>query len=108
MPHSSLQSLSRDSHALSTFVVFICLQVTRYAAAYGMKSVALSNYEGTIFGMFHAPHQLLLSKLIRFDDMKPSVLEVENCAVAMSYKQHHRAVHLYVILHLSRFASRFT
>ncbi|KAL0024980.1 hypothetical protein WJX77_008277 [Trebouxia sp. C0004] len=34
-------------------------QVTRYAAAYGIQYVALSNYEGTIFGMFHAPHQLI-------------------------------------------------
>ncbi|DBA86957.1 TPA: hypothetical protein ACH3X2_000350 [Trebouxia sp. C0005] len=50
-------------------------QVTRYAAAYGIKYVALSNYEGTIFGMFHAPHQLLLSNLIRFNDRAPSILE---------------------------------
>ena len=53
--------------------------MTRYAAAYGIKYVALSNYEGTIFGMFHAPHQLLLSNLIRFTDMAPSILEVKNC-----------------------------
>jgi len=60
-------------------VVFICLQVTRYAAVHGIKYVALSNYEGTVFGMFLAPHQLLLSNLIRFDDTTPSVLEVQNC-----------------------------
>ena len=29
--------------------------------------------------MFHAPHQLLLSNLIRFNDMAPSILEVKNC-----------------------------
>ncbi|KAL0021561.1 hypothetical protein WJX77_008978 [Trebouxia sp. C0004] len=50
-------------------------KVTRYAAAYGIKYVALSNYEGTIFGMFHAPHQLLLSNMIRFNGMAPSILE---------------------------------
>ena len=78
MPHSLLHNLSRGSQRLSNFVVFICLQVTRYAAAYGIKYVALSNYKGTIFGMCHAPHQLLLSNLIRFNDMAPSILEVKN------------------------------
>ncbi len=71
MPHSLLHTLSRGRQRLSNAVVFICLQVTRYAALYGIKYVALSNYEGTIFGMFHAPHQLLLSNLIRFNDMAP-------------------------------------
>ena len=59
-------------------MLFVVLQVTKYAAAYGVKYVALSNYEGTIFGMFRAPHHLLLSSLIKFDDTAPSVLEVKN------------------------------
>ena len=79
MPHSLLHTLVRGSQPSCNLVVFICLQVTRYAAAHGIKYVALSNYEGTIFGMFRAPHQLLLSNLIRFNDMTPSVLEVKNC-----------------------------
>lgn len=41
------------------------------------SNLALSNYEGTVFGMFRAPHQLLLSNLIRFNDTMPSVLEVK-------------------------------
>ena len=60
-------------------MVFLCLQVTRYAAAHGIKYVALSSYEATIFGMFRAPHQLLLSKPVRFDDTSPSVLQVKTC-----------------------------
>ena len=88
---------------LCNFVVFVRLQVTRYEAAYGIKYVALSNYKGTIFGMFRAPHQLLLSNLIRFNDMTPSVLEVKNCCAAMPNKQQHQAVHFCVTLHLRQF-----
>ena len=79
MPHSLLHTLVRGSQPLCNFVVFICLQVTRYAAVHGIKFVALSNYEGTVFGMFRAPNDLLLSNLIRFDDTTPSVLEVNIC-----------------------------
>ncbi|DBA96649.1 TPA: hypothetical protein ACH3X1_015507 [Trebouxia sp. C0004] len=63
-------------------------QVTRYAAAYGIKYVALSNYEGTIFGMFHAPHQLLLSNMIRFNDMVPSILECIHAITMWASSEH--------------------
>lgn len=58
MPRSLLHTLVKGSQPLCNFVV---LQVTRYAAAYGINYVALSNYEGTIFDTCRAPHQLLLS-----------------------------------------------
>ena len=75
----------KEMSALKDSCVFFCSQVTRHAAAFGIKYVAFDNYEGTIFGMFHAPHQLLLSKLIRFDDTTPSVLEVLSCCMAMPF-----------------------
>lgn len=106
MPHGLLHVLGRGSQHVCNFVS-ICLQVTRYAAVYGIKYVALSNYEGTIFGMFQAPHQLLLSKLIKFDDTAPSVLEVRTvarqCQQIATY-----TVNLYVALHLSMVMSQFT
>lgn len=76
MPCSLLHTLVKGSQPLCNFVV---LQVTRYTAAYGINYVALSNYEGTTFGTFRAPHQLLLSNLIRFNDTTPSVVEVKKC-----------------------------
>ena len=80
MPHSLLHTLVKGSQPVCDFVVFTCLQVTRYATLHGVKYVALSNYyEGTVFGMFRAPNELLLSNLIRFGDMTPSVLQVKNC-----------------------------
>ncbi|DBA84795.1 TPA: hypothetical protein ACH3X1_005832 [Trebouxia sp. C0004] len=63
-------------------------KVTRYAAAYGIKYVALSNYEGTIFGMFHAPHQLLLSNMIRFNGMAPSILECIHAITMWASSEH--------------------
>ncbi len=35
--------------------------------------------KATVFGMFRAPNELLLSNLIRFGDMTLSVLQVKNC-----------------------------
>jgi len=40
--------------------------------------VAISNYEGTVFGMFSEPNHLLLSAPIRFDDEQPTVLQVSS------------------------------
>ena len=79
MPHSLLHTLVRGSQPSCNFVVFTCLQVTGYAAVHGIKYMAWSNYEGTVFGMFRAPNELLLSNLIRFGNMTPSVLQVKNC-----------------------------
>ncbi len=78
MPNSLLDTLVRSRRSLCNFGIFICLQV-RYATAHGIKYVALSNYESTVFGMFRTPNELLLSSLIRFDDTAPSVLEVKIC-----------------------------
>ena len=97
MPHSLLHTLVRGSQPVCNFVVLTCLQVTRYAALHGIKYVALSNYEGTVFGMFRAPNELLLSNLIRFGDMTPSVLQVKKCcgsnakqtALAAAKSEHH-------------------
>lgn len=80
----------------------MCLQVTRYAALHGIKYVVLSNYEGTIFGMFCAPNELLLSNLIRFDDRSPSVLEVNACCGGVPNKQPHQAGHICVMVYLSQ------
>ena len=111
MSDSLLHTQARGRQPFCNFVVFICLQVTRYAAAYGSKYVALSNYEGTVFGIFHPPHQLLLSNIIRFDDMTLSVLEVKNCcggnveqtATSISPSSHHAAPQsICVTVHLSQ------